>query len=453
MCYSKIQMPVNDPRVALRQSRFISFDGAVSLVTAHQRPDRYRHLEADFGGGKRIARGAGLSYAAASFGKDIIVQEMSAFDRLLEFDEQNGTIRVEAGTSLERLLTWAEQKKLYLPVVPGYPLITVGGCVAADVHGKNPFRDGTFSDWVEAMTIFHPAHGYQAITRINNPNLFEATCGGYGLTGVVVDVTLRLTPMTAKNIRFRRVATESLSESVDRLREVTEVDFAYSWHDGTARKQDFGRGILFCGNWTDEPRGTKDYPYSPMSALKRAAWPVSLWNRATARSANAVFRELAARQATQVKSAFDAAFPFARQTLYHRFYGRPGLAEIQVLVPDARLAEFVSELSAIVHKIEPPLVMMSMKRFVGRRQSLSMSGSGMLLALDLARNAATNRFITGIDALTIAVGAQPNVAKDSRLPAEIAARALPHYALFRRRVHELDPDRLYQSELSRRLEL
>ena len=82
-----------------------------------------------------------------------------------------------------------------------------------------------------------------------------------------------------------------------------------------------------------------------------------------------------------------------------------------------------------------------------------MSGSGMLFALDLARSAATNRFVTAIDALTIAVGAQPNVAKDSRLPAEIAARALPHYALFRQRLRELDPDRLYQSELSQRLAL
>src|SRR5205823_2421248 len=98
----------------------------------------------------------------------------------------------------------------------------------------------------------------------------------------------------------------------ERLREVTEeVDFAYSWHDGTARKENFGLGILFFGNWTDEPCATKNYPYSPMSALTRGRWPVSLWNRATARSANAVFRQLAARHATQVKSAFDAAFPFA----------------------------------------------------------------------------------------------------------------------------------------------
>ena len=446
-------MPTNDARPVLRQSRFMTFDGAVSLVTAHQRPDRYRHLEVDFGSRKRIARGAGLSYAAASFGEGVVAQEMSVFDRLLEFDEKSCTIRVEAGCSLERLVRWAEPRSLCLPVLPGYPLITIGGCVAADVHGKNPHRDGTFSDWIERMTIFHPVHGYRAITRTSNNDVFEATCGGYGLTGLIVDVTLRLVPMPARNIRLNRVAIESLSESVDRLRDATECDFAYSWHDGTARKKDFGRGILFLGHWTDEPCATRDYPYYPMSALKRARWPVSLWNRATARSANTLFRHLATRRATQVKSAFDAAFPFARQTFYHRAFGRSGLAEIQLLVPDARLTEFTCQLSVIVSEIEPPLIMMSMKRFFGRRRSLSMSGSGMLFALDLARNAATSRFIAAIDALTIAVGAQPNVAKDSRLPAEIAARALPHYTLFRQRVHELDPDRLYQSELSRRLAL
>jgi decaprenylphospho-beta-D-ribofuranose 2-oxidase len=446
-----MQMPAN--AAVLRQSRFITFDGAVSLVTAHQRPDRYRHLEVDLGSAKRIARGAGLSYAAASFGEGIVVQEMSAFDRLLEFDEGGNTIRVEAGASLERLLAWAQRKNLHLPVLPGYPLITVGGCVAADVHGKNPLRDGTFSDWVEAMTIFHPARGYRSVTRDTDPDLFETTCGGYGLTGLIVDVTLRLAPMAARNVRLSRVATASLAESVDRLREAAEVDFAYSWNDGAARKADFGRGILFFGRWTDEPCAAKAHAYSPMSASSRARSPVSLWNRATARPANAVFRRLAAYQATQVKSAFDAAFPFARQTLYHRLYGRPGLAEIQVLVPDARVTDFISGLSAIVHDIEPPLVLMSMKQFAGRRQSLGMAGSGMLFALDLARNEATNRFVTAIDALTIAVGAQPNVAKDSRLPAEIAARALPHYDVFRRRVRELDPDRLYQSELSRRLQL
>jgi decaprenylphospho-beta-D-ribofuranose 2-oxidase len=444
-------MAAND--AVLRQSRFTTFDGAVSLVTAHQRPDRYRHLEADLGGRQRIARGAGLSYAAASFGQDIVVQEMSAFDRLLEFDEQRATIRLEAGMSLERLLAWAGLKNLHLPVLPGYPLITVGGCIAADVHGKNPFRDGTFADWVEALTIFHPSRGFQSVTRAGNPDAFEATCGGFGLTGLIVDATLRLAPLAERSVRLERIAIESLAQAADRLGQAMQSDFAYTWHDGAARRAQFGRGVLFIGSPTDEPSARGARAYAPMSAEKRARFPLSLWNRMTARTANAVFRRVVARDGVEVQSAFDAAFPFARQTLYHRFYGKPGLAEIQVLVPEASFAEFAAGLAAIVHEIEPPLVMMSMKRFRGSAQSLSMSGTGMLFALDLARDATTSRFIEALDALTIGAGAQPNVAKDSRLPAQIAARTLPHYERFRRRVHELDPDRLYQSELSRRLEL
>jgi decaprenylphospho-beta-D-ribofuranose 2-oxidase len=190
-----------------------------------------------------------------------------------------------------------------------------------------------------------------------------------------------------------------------------------------------------------------------VSSQRRGRWPVSLWNPVTVRCANSAFRHLAAFRSGQVKSAFDAAFPFARQTLYHRFYGRPGFAEMQVLVPHAGLEEFVTELSALVHDLDPPLVMMSLKRFVGRQQSLSMSGTGILFALDFMRSPAASRFATAFDKLTLAAGGQPNVAKDSRLPAEVAARALPFYSQFRQRIRQLDADRLYQSELSRRLEL
>jgi decaprenylphospho-beta-D-ribofuranose 2-oxidase len=176
--------------VVLRQSRFLTFDGAVSVVTSHQRPDRFRQLEADLGQAKRIARGAGLSYAAASFGEDVVVQEMTAFDRLLAFDGDKRTLRVEAGATLERVLQWALPRKLRLAAVPGYPRITIGGCIAADVHGKNPARDGTFCDSVAALRRFQPSRGYVEVTRESHPDAFDATCGGFGLTGVIVDATL-----------------------------------------------------------------------------------------------------------------------------------------------------------------------------------------------------------------------------------------------------------------------
>jgi decaprenylphospho-beta-D-ribofuranose 2-oxidase len=423
------------------------------MSSLHQRPDRYRHLEADLGREKRIARGAGLSYSAASFGEGIIVQEMSSFNRVLALDRDQRTVRVEAGLTVGDLLDWTGRNGFCFPILPGYPLITVGGCIAADVHGKNPLRDGTFSDWVRAMTVFHPAHGFRSTDRANSPELFAATCGGFGLTGLIVDATLRLMPLPASNVSVRLVPAGSLLESVEALRCNPDVDFGYSWHDGAARGSRFGRGIMFFGTWTDEPCGGARRNYKPMSSAQRARLPMSLWNRATVALANGAFRQLKIHRVTETKNSFDAAFPFAGQTLYHRFFGRPGLAEVQVLVPDVSLERFVGELAALVDRVDPLLVMMSVKRFRGRQRSLAMSGSGSLFALDLARTGATARFLSEFDALALDTGAQPNVAKDSRLPARIAATALPHYESFRRSLAECDPDRLYQSELSRRFEL
>jgi hypothetical protein len=117
---------------------------------------------------------------------------MSAFNRLLGFDPVRLMLHVEAGAAIGSIALWAAERNLSMPVLPGYPAITVGGCIAADAHCKNPLRDGTFSDWIEAVTLYHPAHGRRTLDRKTHPEEFEATCGGYGLTGLIVDATLRL---------------------------------------------------------------------------------------------------------------------------------------------------------------------------------------------------------------------------------------------------------------------
>jgi decaprenylphospho-beta-D-ribofuranose 2-oxidase len=437
---------------ALRRSRFVTFDGRFEATNLHQRPDRYRHLEVDFGRRKRIARGAGLSYAAASFGGDSIVQQMSAFDRLLRFDPERRTITVEGGAPIGPLMQWAARHELCFPIVPGYPTITVGGCIAADVHGKNPLRDGTFANWVESLTLYHPAHGFQTIDRDVNTDEFFATCGGYGLTGLVVDATLRLVQQPAPNVRVRHMPVRSLAEAIEAIDEATDVDFAYSWHDGTARGEDFGCGVLFLGSWTDEANDD-DERYRPMSSEQRASWPFPLWTPATARMANSYFRARSLRQSVEIKRPFDASFPFAKQSLYHRFYGRPGLAEAQLLVPDESVHHFIGALKGLVQRLAARLVMMSIKRFRAQSHALGMSGAGSLFALDFVRSAQTDLLLEELDAIVVDTGAQPNVAKDSRLPANVAARTLPAYDSFRKCLVRCDPDRLYESELSRRLEL
>ena len=183
-----------------KQTRFTSFDGTVSLSTTHQRPDRLSHLEAPGSTTCRIARGGGYSYSASSFGENSLVQDMTRFNRFIDFNPDTLTLKLEVGVRLIELMQWALPRQLHFPVLPGYHLITVGGCVAADVHGKNPYKDGTFSDWVKQLTVFHPQQGYLTCSRHENAELFAMTCGGYGLTGVITDVTLQLAPLPAPAI-------------------------------------------------------------------------------------------------------------------------------------------------------------------------------------------------------------------------------------------------------------
>ncbi|MFA5171973.1 MAG: FAD-binding oxidoreductase [Sulfuriferula sp.] len=440
----------------VKESTFISFDGAVELNASHQRPDRYRHLEMDFGSQARIARGGGYSFSAASFGEKMLVQEMRGFDRFLDFDQTHMTVKVEAGMPLGRLVSWAMARGLYFPVLPGYPEITVGGCIAVDAHGKNPLRDGTFSEWVIEISLFHPAHGYLRLSRDENPGVFELTCGGFGMTGIVVDVTLQLVKLPANAFTVRKIPVVSLIETMWKLAEYSDSsDFIYSWHDGVRRAETFGSGMLFLGNWLEGKQAEIKVPSrdKTMSARSRAGMPFSLWNRYTVPAANSLFMALNKSSPVSVVDVDKATFPFAYNTLYHRFYGRKGLTEIQVLVGRHIAEKFVRRLQDLIEQYNPPLVMMSLKMFRGKQTSLSMTGEGYLIALNFYQTSKLSNFLMLIDQLVIETGAQPNLSKDSRVSKVVVSQTLPNYAEFKSRLQFFDPARLFQSELSNRIGL
>lgn len=436
----------------IEQTSFKSFDGSVSIAAEHQRPDRYRHLESLSAEKPLIARGGGYSYSAASFGQDSRVQEMTKFDRFLEFDPQKLTLKLEAGVCLADLLAWAIKRGLYFPVIPGYPLITVGGCVAADVHGKNPFRDGTFGDWVKEITLFHPDKGYQLVSPETLPDLFHLTCGGFGLTGIITSVTLQLVELPSNRVDIARHPVSGLMDAVGLLSR-DQGDFCYSWHDGTPGRN-FGRGFVFSGRWAESEGEDTTLSFKPMTSETRGRLPFSIWNPVTARVANSVFRltNLVGR-GQETKKLLEVSFPFAGNTAFHRFFGRPGLREAQVLVADDRIERFLESLEAIVSSTRPPTMMLSMKRFAGRQQSLSMSGSGYLLAVDCFMNDKTDAFFQQLDELTIREQGQPNLTKDSRLPKRVAEQCIANYGRFRDGLNGYDPARLFRSELSARIGL
>jgi hypothetical protein len=159
------------------------------------------------------------------------------------------------------------------------------------------------------------------------------------------------------------------------------------------------------------------------------------------------------RPATSRQPVFDTIFPFARRGEYFLLYGRRGLAEYQVLVPHSSVDEFLREFEREVLRLRPPVVMASMKLFRGEPGLLRFEGDGVCITVNLVRSPGGVGFLAVLDRLTLAAGGIPHIVKDSRLPASVVARSYPQYEPFRERRAEQDPERLFRSELSTRLEL
>jgi decaprenylphospho-beta-D-ribofuranose 2-oxidase len=436
---------------------FHSFDGGFSERAAFCRPDRYRAVEASIGAGGVIARGGGYSYAAASFGAGSRVLDMTRFDRVLRFLPDQRLVEVEAGMRLEQLLAISAPRGLILPVQPGYPAITVGGCIAANVHGKNPEREGTFRHSVVDLTLFHPRLGTLRIDRQSQAELFELTCGGYGLTGIILAATLRLEPLPGWTASVERVPIATLAEGLAQIRERTpSAAFAYTWHQGAPASGVFGRGLVYVGQIPQGPLPLDAAAprYRRLTAASRSHFGVPLWGAATSRLLGASFDALERlRPARREVPLFEALFPFARRGEYFLLYGRRGLAEYQSLVPDAAAPDFLRALEREALRVRAPVVMASMKLFRGEPSLLRFEAHGVCVTLDLVRSAAGLRFLETLDRLTLEHTALPHIVKDSRLPADVVARSYPGHEEFREKRRALDPEHQFRSELSTRLGL
>ncbi|MGY4350491.1 hypothetical protein ACVWXM_006984 [Bradyrhizobium sp. GM7.3] len=154
-------------------SDFVNFDGRIRARGQLQQPDRYRYWRTDLTETPRISRGSGLSYAAASFLQDGLSVSHRSFDRVTDFDSAHHVVEVETGISLFALHRFLSSRGLYLPIQPGHGRISVGGCIAADVHGKNQSHDGTFINQVESIDLLHPSHGILELSPQKNPDLFR----------------------------------------------------------------------------------------------------------------------------------------------------------------------------------------------------------------------------------------------------------------------------------------
>jgi decaprenylphospho-beta-D-ribofuranose 2-oxidase len=443
----------------MASSRLVSFDAGVSARVAVQRPDRYRHLEAAWSDGRpRIVRGGGYSYAAASFDTDTVTIDMRRFDRILAFDPASRRIKVEAGLTLGRLLAFTTERGLWITQIPGYPDITVGGAIAANVQGKGAFRAGTFRHAVVDVTLFHPDLGWMTLSRDQSPSVFELTLGGFGLTGVIVSATLQLEPLPGHEVSMRVSPLTALSEGFARMRERAEhCDFAYTWHDAAPSAASFGRGLLVEGEVIAgaRPAGGFEPRYKILSPCgDQGRLPIALWGGPMTGLINGAFRALNRLQPSRRRETlFESLFPFARSSMYFRLFGTRGLMESQILLrlPDAD--PFLAELESRVRKHRPPAIFISLKMMRGEESYLRFERHGLCVTVNMVRSGAGYDFASVLDELTERFDGLPSIIKDSRLPKSAVEKCYAGTGAFRTELRAFDPARRFRSELSRRLDL
>lgn len=434
-------------------STLISFDGTERSESEVHRPTNREELRALVDAHDQLAiRGSGLSYCLASASPTSPSVSMRGLNRILDFDAEANTIRVETGLTIGALVRHLVSLDRWFPVLPGHPEITVGGCVAFNTHGKTQHDIGQMVDYVESFTLMHRDHGEIVCSPHENTKLFLLTVGGMGLTGWIVDVTLRVQPLQSGAVSRTAHQALDLVDAVEIMESRSgDESHLYSWNDGNRRGKHFGRGVVYEEQFVDSPASSGQRYRVLRPESRGRLLPFSGWTRRTTSLVNGAYFALESRRPSRTMGVLDAAFPINGKEGYFHAFGRPGFREYQIIIPRDRWSEAVEEVRSLIASTKATIPLTSLKLFRGDRQHMWFTGDGVCLTLDGPANARTLALFAGLDQLAATMGGAVNLAKDSRITAATSARVFPGYEGFKAELATHDPHRRIDSALRRRI--
>lgn len=409
-----------------------------------------------------IPRGLARSYGDPAQDAGGTVLDMTGLDRILAFDVETGTVTVEAGLSLEALILDVLPSGWYPYVTPGTRQVTIGGAIAADVHGKSHHVSGTFGQHVLSFDLRTPDGTLRTVTRETDPNVFWATVGGMGLTGVIETATLELYRVETS---YFSVDTERATNLDDLMARLTSTDHLYrysaAWIDTLARGRHMGRAVLSRGHsaTVDQlpPKKQRD-PLRFKVGLRPHApgiVPPGLLNVATVGAFNELwYRKAPEERRGEIQTMGTFFHPLDAVVDWNRVYGSRGFLQYQFVVPYGR-EDVVQTAVRRLSDARTPAFLAVLKRFgEGNDGHLSFPQPGWTLALDIpTAMPGLAPMLDELDELVVEANGRIYLAKDSRMRPELLPAMYPRLDEWRRIRAELDPHGVLQSDLSRRLSL
>lgn len=409
-----------------------------------------------------LARGLGRSYGdAAQNAGGTVIAPLPARIELDESAPGGPVVRVSAGTDLHALMRALLPTGHFVPVTPGTRYVTVGGAIAADVHGKNHHRDGSFGQHVAALDLLVADGSVRTVGPLpdQDPELFWATVGGMGLTGVVLSAEVRVPRVETGWMSVRTERIEDLETLMGRMRAADdETTHSVAWIDTLARGRHLGRSVLTLGEHAvldalPPGRDRWHLPGAPLVSAPRVV-PRHLISRPAIRAFNELWFRKAPRLREGELQTIGAFFhPLDMVAAWNRLYGSPGLVQYQFVLPDAAEAAVPRLLERIAQAGHPSFLSV-LKRFGPANPGfLSFPLQGWTLALDVPTDPGLVPLLGELDREVLDHGGRLYLAKDSRMSAETFAASYPRLEDFRAVRARVDPDGVFASDLSRRLRI
>lgn len=405
---------------------------------------------------KLVARGLGRCYGDSALSPTII--STLRYNRILAFDEQAGIITCESGVSLGEILEAFVPKGWFLPVTPGTKFVTVGGAIASDVHGKNHHVEGSFSNHILSMDVLLSDGSIITCSKTHNSDLFWATCGGMGLTGIILQAAFSLKKIETAYIKQKTIKARNLDEVMAAFEASMHYTYSVAWIDCLASGASQGRSILMLGEHAtinELKSGT-----SPLQLPKRKKLAVPLdfpsfaLNTFSVKAFNFLFYHKAPAKPMESIIDYDTYF-YPLDSIHHwnRIYGKRGFTQYQFVLPKESSKAALKEILNKISQSGQGSFLAVLKLFGKQDNLISFPKEGYTLALDFAINHKVFPLLDALDEIVLANGGRIYLTKDARMKAEAFRIGYSNSADFIALKHQYDPANKFQSLQSQRLHI
>jgi decaprenylphospho-beta-D-ribofuranose 2-oxidase len=371
-----------------------------------------------------IARGNGRAYGDSAINPSATI-EMRHLNRMLAFNSDTGQLTAEAGVILGDVITAFLPCGWFPAVTPGTKYVTLGGMIAADVHGKNHHKEGSFREFVDWIDVMGPDGEIKRCSHDKHVDLFKYTLGGMGLTGIILSAAIRLRPVETGWIRQTTIPAPNLKAAIAAFEQAQDTTYSVAWIDCLGTGKNLGRSLVMLGEHAGVADLPSKYMRQPLQIPTKHKlsipldFPSVMLNQFTVRAFNALYYWSGTRRLGTQLVGWDSYFyPLDAILGWNRIYGRKGFVQFQCALPLDRSEEGLIALLEIISEVGAGSFLAVLKRFGSQESCFSFPMEGYTLALDFPVNPKTFALLDTLNRITINHGGRFNLTKDSRITAE-----------------------------------